>query len=74
MRALLAITASMFIAASVFGTFDPSGARLSLCRFCLGCIIVTRGYDFSEGQAVEGDLGSGRQGARLVAQFEDPLP
>ena len=24
----------------------------SLCRFCLGCIIATRGYDFWEGQVL----------------------
>jgi hypothetical protein len=43
---------------------------LSLCRFCLGCIIATRGHDFREGRGFDATtvlsitIGSNGDGAR----------
>jgi hypothetical protein len=61
----------------MFPSVEPSNGTglLSLCRFCQGCIIAMRGYDFREGQLAKVERGTGpRRGQKMsvsLTSFRD---
>src|SRR5260370_11852219 len=42
---------------------------LSMCQFCLGCIIATRGFNFREGQGLISNGGSAKDAHRQVGAY-----